>query len=430
MKKNKFVKSTFILLIGGFLTKVLGMIIKMIETRYIGTEGIGLFMLISPTFSLALAIAQMGFPVAISTLVARNYDGKKLILSLLPLALFTNLFLFLLFFLGKDFLASILLHDERLSLALFSIGFVLPFMSVSNLLRGYYFGKEKMGIHVFTNFVEDFLRILCLYFGIPYFLNYGMKITLAFLMLTNVISETSSILLFLLFLPKNFHLQKEDFKIEKRYQREALSISIPITISRIIGNIGYFLEPILLTNILLKVGYSNSFIVEEYGILNGYVMPILLLPSFFTMAISQALIPEMSACFGKKDFKKAKRKLKEAILFSLLVGIPCTLFFFFSPSVLLKLIYHTTKGISYLRFLSPFFLIFYIQAPLTSALQATGKSKLAMKGSLGGVILRTVLLTVGSYFKIGLWGLIIGMLASVFYVTFHQLYHIQKLLKE
>ena len=48
MKMSKFIKSTLILLVGGFLTKVLGMLIKIITTRIIGTETLGLYMLIMP----------------------------------------------------------------------------------------------------------------------------------------------------------------------------------------------------------------------------------------------------------------------------------------------------------------------------------------------------------------------------------------------
>ena len=52
--KNKFIKSTVILLIGGFITKILGMVIKIVMSRMIGTEGLGLYMMILPTFSLAI----------------------------------------------------------------------------------------------------------------------------------------------------------------------------------------------------------------------------------------------------------------------------------------------------------------------------------------------------------------------------------------
>ena len=48
--KEKFMKSVLILLIGGLLTKVLGMIIKIVMSRMIGTEGLGLYMMVLPHF--------------------------------------------------------------------------------------------------------------------------------------------------------------------------------------------------------------------------------------------------------------------------------------------------------------------------------------------------------------------------------------------
>ena len=57
--KDTFFKSTIILLIGGFLTKILGMIIKVIMTRCVGVDGIALYMLVFPTFSLFMTISQL-----------------------------------------------------------------------------------------------------------------------------------------------------------------------------------------------------------------------------------------------------------------------------------------------------------------------------------------------------------------------------------
>ena len=44
--KNKFIKSTIILMFGGLITKILGMIIKIALTRAVSTKGIGLYSLI------------------------------------------------------------------------------------------------------------------------------------------------------------------------------------------------------------------------------------------------------------------------------------------------------------------------------------------------------------------------------------------------
>lgn len=431
MKKSKFIQSTLILMVGGLLTKILGMLIKIVETRLLGTEGIGLFMLITPTFSLLIALAQLGFPVAISTLVARGKsNNKKLVFSMIPISLLINTFILIVLFFSSHFLADHLLHESRVYYAIISIGFVLPFISISSMMRGYFFGKQKMFPHVFSNFMEDIIRLILLMLGIPIFLMKGLEYAVAFLVLSNIFSEISSILIFLCFLPKKIEFSKKDFLPDKKNIKDVLSISLPTVGSRLIGNIGYFLEPIILTTVLLKVGYSNDFIIKEYGILNGYVMPLLMLPSFFTTAISQALIPVVSEAYGNNKIKYARSKVKQAILFSLMIGIPVTLFFFFFPSVPLKLIYNTTVGIHYLKLIAPFFLIFYIQAPLTSALQATGKANIAMKGTIGGVIIRTTLLFTLSFLKIGLGGLLIATLSNVFFVTLYQYYHLNRLLKE
>ena len=67
--KNKFIKSTIILIIGGFITKILGMIIKIVLTRTVSTEGIGLYMLVLPTFNLFITLCNLGVHTAITKLV-------------------------------------------------------------------------------------------------------------------------------------------------------------------------------------------------------------------------------------------------------------------------------------------------------------------------------------------------------------------------
>ena len=68
--KNKFIKSTLILIIGGMITKIIGMVIRIAMTRMLGAEGIGIYMLIMPTFTLLIALAQFAKPIAISKLVS------------------------------------------------------------------------------------------------------------------------------------------------------------------------------------------------------------------------------------------------------------------------------------------------------------------------------------------------------------------------
>lgn len=428
--KSKFVKSTIILIIGGFITKLLGMLIKVVLTRAVTEQGIGLYMLILPTFNLFITLCTLGLSPSISKLISeRKRNSKKIILSLIPLVLIYNLILIILLFLIAPVLSRYLLQNNDTYYPLIAVGLTLPFICISSIIKGYYFGKERMFPHTLSNIIEQIVRLVFTYFYIPNLLKFGINTAIIGVVLINIISEFASIIVLLLFLPKDEIILKDDFKLDKPILKDVLNISIPSTGSRLIGSLVYFFEPIILTFCLKHSGYTSEFITLEYGIINGYVYPLLLMPSFFTLAISNALLPVISNSYSNNNKLYARKKLKQAIFFSLLIGIPCTLLFMLIPDILLKFIYNTASGIKYIMFIAPFFLLHYIQAPLTSSMQAMGKAKEAMYGTLVGSIIKTILLIILSFLKIGIWSLVISSIVNIIYVTIHHYYHVNKALK-
>lgn len=430
MKKNKFIRSTFILIIGGFLTKMLGMIIKIVTTRIIGSEGIGIYSLIMPTFMLLLSIAQLGLPTALNIMIAEEKrNSKNLIAWATIISIFIDIIIMIMLLFCSNFIANNLLHDDRTYYGLLAIGFVLPFISISNMLRSYFFGKQRMLPHVLTNVIEDICKLILIVIGLAHFLSKGIEFAVCYIILCNIICELCSIVIFMFLLP-NFKMSKSDLKLDKKNIKDMFKICIPITGSRLIGNIGYFLEPIIITFILLKIGYSKDFVVTEYGIINGFVMQLVLLPSFFTSAISQALIPNVSNAYVNGRFDYIKKKLKQAIFVCLLIGIPATICFELFPDILLKFLFNTNEGINYIRVIAPICLLHYIQAPISSSLQSMNKARIAMTGTLIGMLLRTLCLIIFSLMNIGLWGLIIATSINMIFVTCYDYKNVKRILKK
>lgn len=427
--KNKFIKSTIILVIGGAITKIINMIIRIFLARNLGTNGIGIYMLIMPTFSLLIAIAQLGFPIAISKLVAEEKrKNKNLVLSIIPISLIINFVVMIILILSSHYISYNLLHEPKTYYGLVCISFTLPFISISSILRGYFFGKQQMYPHVFSNIIEDIVRFLIIIVGIPIFLTKGISVAIAFVISSNVISEITSILILFLFLPKNFKIEKQDIIPKKDNLKSIFNISIPVTISRLIGNVGYFLEPIIITNILYYIGLSNNFITGEYGIINGYVLSLLTLPSFFTSAISQAIIPVISKSYSNNNILETKRKIRQGVIASLIIGIPFTIIFILIPELPLKLIYNNINGVSYIKILAPFFLLQYINTPLASALQAMGKAKISMKSTIISIIIKLITLSL-LLFKIKMWALIVSLIISISVSTIYNYYNIKKIIR-
>ena len=168
--KEKFIKSSLILIIGGALTKLLGIVIRMAMSRTATIESISLYMLVLPTFSLMMSISQLGFSKGVSKLVSEGkYQSKKILFSILPLSFLINISLAIFLAITNKFIANNLLHNPDAYLPILAISLVLPFDSLSSMLRGFFFGKEKMTPHVISHLAEQIVRLLLMLLVIPLF---------------------------------------------------------------------------------------------------------------------------------------------------------------------------------------------------------------------------------------------------------------------
>ena len=414
--KNTFIKSTVILLVGTLVTKLLGFFIKIIFTRII-KGGINLYSLIMPSYSLIIAITQLGLPYAISVIMARNnYRGIRIFASVIPISLLFNIVMIGIIFAFSPFLASNLLKNPNLYYPLISISFVIPFTTISGIIKGYYFGKQNMLPNAISSIFEQLTRLILLLLIVPYLMNISTTHAVTGYIIISAICELVQIIVYLFFAPKNAHFTMSDVLPDKHIAYDVFSISIPSVSSRLIGNICYFLEPIILTNMLLFVGYSSNFIESEYAIYNAYVIPILTMPSFFTLALNTTLIPEVSKHYNDRIY--IKRRLRQSMIISFLIGALFCTFVFFKGNFVLSLVYNTNKGYDYIHLLSIFFPIFYLEGPLVSTLQGLNYSAYTMKVTLISSIFKTIIMIVTCLLSIGIYPLIISEIVSILCVVY------------
>ncbi len=431
MKKDTFKTSIMILLIGGFITKILSFVIRVLYTRTIGEEGINLYTIVTPTFGLFITLAQFALPISISKLVSENrIRSKKIVFSTFFFILLFNLFLILFVLVTAPFIANNLLKQPTVTPLLYAMAFTLPFISITSILKGYFLGKLQVAPNTISNIFEQTVRILFLLFGLPLLVKKSILLGVISYILFNIITEIVSIFTFWCFLPKKISLHKEDIHPDQKIIKRVLKISVPSVSSRLIGNIAFFLEPIVLTNLLLFFGYSNSYILEEYASYNAYAIGLLTIPSFLVAAICQILIPEISKYHSQKNILMIKRRIKQALSYSFIIGFFCSMFLFFFRDPLLNIIYNTTRGSEYIFALAPFFVLFYLEAPLSSTLQALDESKKAMQITLYGSILKLSTMAILCCFKIGLYALVFSEILNIFFVVSLNARNVHKTIKK
>lgn len=427
--KEKFIKSTIILIIGGLITKILAMIIRIVTTRIIGVYGIGLYMMIMPVYTLFITIGTLSLPIAISKLVSENTrNNKNIVLGIIPIALVLNVFLILIIILSSGFISNTLLQNNDLYAPLLGTALTLPFITISNIIRGYFFGKEKMVPHVISHLVEQLVRLGLIIFITPKLLTYGLITAICGLILFNIISEVISTVILIVFLPKNIKIRKSDIIINLDNIKDIFKISVPTTAARVINSIGGFLEPVIITFVLVSIGYTTKYITYEYGLISGFVFPMVMMPQFLSGAISSALLPTISKYDAQGNFFMIRKKLKQAIIFSSIIGIIFTSILLIFPDEALDIIFNNTKGTNYLIMAAPIFFITYLEGPIISTLQALNKAKIIMISSLLGTIIKSILLFSLLYLDIKMYALLIAILFQYLFVIIYQYIKLKKVL--
>ena len=415
-KNNLLIKNIIILLVSGALAKVLGMLGKIIYTRIAGVNVVGLYTMITPTFMLIISICQFSFPISISKISAEEkYDNKSLLKSAYFIGSIISIILIIILILTSNLIA-LSLHNKLLAPAILSISAIIPFVMISSVQRGFLHGKEDMFPASITNVTEEIIKIILILFLLPIAISKGDITSVIFLILFNVITESSNILFMQKVISKKYIINKKG-KVNKKIIKEILSISIPTTSVRLIASIGFFLEPIILTNTLLSSGYSPNYITMEYGIINSYIVPLLSIPSFFSISIASALLPNITKAYANKKYDEFNRKLLKLMFLSMLVGAVCLTIILIFPNEILQLVYNVNFGINYIYLIGPFFLILYMQPTLSVALQAMDKTNKLFLTSTISVIIKYSTLYVLGKIGFGMNALIFAMIAGIVTTT-------------
>lgn len=429
-KKNKtptFFISTFFIIVVNFIVKMLGLINKIAITRVLGTSGMSLYVLSFPTIMLFISISGMSLYLTISKLVAesivnKKYSPKKILKKAILISLIVSFFVSVLYLLILKPLTVYFLKNENLYFPLLTGVLLIPLVGLSDGLKGYFNGIKKTQIASMGNLTEQIGRIsfsiIFLYLMIPK----GIIVATTFCLLALSFGEICAIIFCLIKIRKN---PPPDYPNTDNEVKAILRISVPSTFSRIIGNFTYFLEPILYTTVLTFMGYQVLEIHNEYTIIDAYTIPLLTFCGFIPLAIANTIVPGIASnvAMGKKE--SVNYFIQKALLFSI---IPCLLLLlnlFFFSSEYMMLIYKTTDGANYIKYVAFTFICYYLHIPIVAILQSIGKNKNVFISSTITHFLRLLLIIcLGLNKKIGLQSVLIATIIAMiigFLIDFCQL---------
>ena len=374
--KRKLINSFIILSASSTISKIFSILNRMLLSRLLPLEAMSLYLVIMPTLSLCLTLGQVGIPSAVFRLILHpKYKNYKVIITAIILSFFSVIVICGTLFILSPFIAHSLLKNDYTLYPILSFLIFIPLIAISGIIKNYYLAKGHVYVIAKSQIVEETSRLLFTYLFLKTPLSSSLPFLVTIAYLSMSFGELMSIIYLLLLSRKRYSFTPlKNINKQNLIMKDLLNISLPLTGSRLYHCFMNFLEPILLIHVLTRLGLTQNFIQDQYAILSGYVVSMLVTPTFFCTIIYRLYLP-----IATDDLYYHKSNtflhLLYALLICFLIGLPFTLIFYFFPKRSLMILYNTTSGYQQLKYMSFPFLLFYLQTPLSTILQAKNKNK-------------------------------------------------------
>ena len=375
--KRKLINSFIILSASSAITKLFSILNRMILARQLSQEAMALYFLVMPTVSLCITLGQLGIPSAVFRLIANpKYNNKKIIISAITISLFAGIIVMSALLFSSQFISHNLLKNDDAFYPLLSLILFIPLVGISGIIKNYFLAKQNVFLVAKAGFIEEAARLSSSYIMIKSFSYLANNYLVTFAMLAMSVGELASIIYLLTRLNKKHLVILNKQELAANLQiKDMLNIAMPLTGSRLYQCLISFLEPIVLVYVLSKIGLDKTTIHNQYAIISGYVISLLVTPTFFNGVIYRLILPIITNDVAYHQIKAARYHLLVALIGSVMISIPFTLIFYFFPKNCLQLLYNTTSGANYLKYMAIPFTIYYLGTPLSALLQALNKNK-------------------------------------------------------
>lgn len=391
---NVIIKNSFILIIASVIIKIISLLNRVYLTRLLGNFGIAIYTLILPTIMLFISIGGFSLNNTVTKLVSENidYNDEDILKISRKLAYLSSLTTIIIFIISVKFIANNLLKQpEAIGPLLYTIIFI-PITALNNVYRGFVCGKNKMKSVAIANVLEQisrfFITLILLYAFSSLGVFFSVKLTIIAMCFGELIS--------LLYVIKKAKVYKETNINNKQNNnilfKKIFKLSFSTTLTHLLSNITFFLEPVIYTFALTRINIDNEEILLNYSEMNSFVLPTLTLLSFITFQFSQALLPVFSKNYKNNNNDYNQNIMNKSLETIIPLSIFIMMFYFFYSEETLIFLYKTNIGSNKIKLLAPFFIISYLLPIFIAYLQAANGYSFILKSSLFISIVRLLLI--------------------------------------
>ncbi|WP_101502193.1 lipid II flippase MurJ [Bacillus subtilis] len=417
---SKLLRGTFVLTLGTYISRILGMVYLIPFSIMVGATGGALFQYGYNQYTLFLNIATMGFPAAVSKFVSKynskgDYEtSRKMLKAGMSVMLVTGMIAFFILYLSAPMFAEISLGGkDNNGLTIDHVVYVIRMVSLAllvvpimSLVRGFFQGHQMMGPTAVSQVVEQIVRIIFLLsatFLILKVFNGGLVNAVGYATFAALIGAFGGLVVLYIYWNKRkgsllAMMPNTGPTANLSYKKmffELFSYAAPYVFVGLAIPLYNYIDTNTFNKAMIEAGHQ-AISQDMLAILTLYVQKLVMIPVSLATAFGLTLIPTITESFTSGNYKLLNQQINQTmqtILFLIIpavVGIsllsgPTYTFFYGSESL------HPELGANILLWYSPVAILFSLFTVNAAILQGINKQKFAVVSLVIGVVIKLVL---------------------------------------
>ncbi len=312
-------KTTAVVTVFTIFEHSLGFVYRIILSRTLGSEGLGVYQVALSVFAVFLTISSSGLPITLSRVISKHRahgyragEHRATAAALIITAAVSGTFTVLLFLLRAPF--SKIFSDPRCADVFYIVLAGLTFTSVYAVIRGSFWGNKRFFAYSLIELIEEIVMIV-------------VGVVLLVFVRSPIADVNRAAIAVLVSYLCSFAIAAVYFKVKGGKLRSPrgellplLKSSVPVTAMRTASSLVSSLISVVFPMLLMSAGMSSSQAMSAYGIVGGMVMPVLMIPNSLIGSIALVLVPELAECYYRGEREKLSDFVKKALNSALIIS--------------------------------------------------------------------------------------------------------------
>ncbi|WP_391558760.1 oligosaccharide flippase family protein [Robertmurraya sp.] len=410
--QSKLLRGTFILTLGTFISKLLGLFYVIPFARIVGETGTVLYQYSYVPYTIFISLATAGVPLAVAKFISKynameEYAvGRRLFKSGLLVMLGTGIAAFLILYLSAPIVADIIIADNEkqtnpseIVTVIRAVSFALIIIPFMSLIRGFFQGHQSMGPSAVSQVVEQIVRIAFLLAGAFVVL----KVMKGEIVTAISIATFSAFVgglgsLFILFwywykrkpyLDELLLQDKGTVQVSlKDMYKEILIYSIPFILVGIANPLFQWIDTMTFNRAMTSIGLG-SISERELAKLSFNTHKLVIIPVSLATAFSLTLVPSITQAFISKDQKAVNKQLNQTFQVLMFITLPAALGLSLLAEPAYTVFYGpNASGTDILQLYAPVAVLFALYSVTAAILQGIDEQKFTILSLLVGILVK------------------------------------------